>query len=189
MRRTSTAERFSSTGFIFNRQRTKEINRCQFIQKNELTPINGRDVPRGNPPGTVGLLCDPVHPALARFPTEAHTNWQWWHILMNSRSEIIDDLPVELRPIVQVIDIFDKDRNHRLGLIFEARLGRGKLLFCGSDLEAIADRPEARQLRESLEAYMKSPLFEPRVELTKAQWAKLFPATDASAKQVRAEKA
>ena len=135
---------------------------------------------RGNPPGTLGLLCDPAHPALAQFPTESHTNWQWWHILMNSRSVILDDLPAELRPIVQVIDNFDKDRNHRLGLIFEARLDRGKLLFCGSDLVAFADHPEARQLRTSLEVYMASPRFEPKVELTKAQWDKLFPATDGS---------
>ncbi|MGE5124747.1 MAG: glycoside hydrolase, partial [Betaproteobacteria bacterium] len=29
-------------------------------------------------PHTLGILCDPAHPALAAFPTEGHSNWQWW---------------------------------------------------------------------------------------------------------------
>ena len=43
------------------------------------------------PPGTLGILCDPNHPALARFPTEFHTNWQWWHLVKNSRPIVLDD--------------------------------------------------------------------------------------------------
>ena len=35
-------------------------------------------------PGTLGILCDPSHPALENFPTEYHSNWQWWNIVMNS---------------------------------------------------------------------------------------------------------
>ena len=31
------------------------------------------------PPHTLGILCDPAHPALAGFPTESHSNWQWWY--------------------------------------------------------------------------------------------------------------
>lgn len=30
------------------------------------------------PPHTLGILCDPQNPALARFPTDFHSNWQWW---------------------------------------------------------------------------------------------------------------
>src|SRR5690606_18685782 len=29
-------------------------------------------------PGTMGILCDPQHPALDDFPTDAYSNWQWW---------------------------------------------------------------------------------------------------------------
>ena len=36
-------------------------------------------------PGTLGILCEPKHPALAEFPTEFHSNWQWWPIVMASR--------------------------------------------------------------------------------------------------------
>ena len=115
------------------------------------------------PPGTLGILCDPNHPALARFPTEFHSNWQWWWIVKKSRPIILDDTPTEYRPIIQVIDNFA--RNHKLGLLFETRVGAGKLLVCASDLPALQDHPEARQLMHSLLQYMDSPLFAPKQEL------------------------
>lgn len=37
-------------------------------------------------PVTLGLLCDPATPALADFPTEFHSNWQWWHLVKNATS-------------------------------------------------------------------------------------------------------
>jgi hypothetical protein len=33
--------------------------------------------------GTLGILCDPRHPALADFPTEKHADWQWADLLGN----------------------------------------------------------------------------------------------------------
>ena len=27
---------------------------------------------------TLGILCRPDHPGLAEFPTDSHSNWQWW---------------------------------------------------------------------------------------------------------------
>lgn len=30
-----------------------------------------------NQVGTLGILCDPAHPAFDGFPTEAHSDWQW----------------------------------------------------------------------------------------------------------------
>ncbi len=116
---------------------------------------------RGNPPGTLGLLCDPRSPALARFPTESHSNWQWWHILQNSAAFILDEAPVGLYPIVQIIDNFDSDRNHKLGLIFEGNVNGGSLLVCGSDLPSMREDPAACQLFDSLLAYMNSPEFTP----------------------------
>jgi hypothetical protein len=44
-------------------------------------------------PGTLGLLMDPKHPALAHFPSESHTNWQWWHVIKNSRAVVLDAAP------------------------------------------------------------------------------------------------
>ena len=75
-------------------------------------------------PTTLGILCDPKHPALASFPTEYHSNWQWWYLVSRAGAMILDDLPKELRPTVQVID--DWVTNHRLGLVFEAKMGKGQ---------------------------------------------------------------
>jgi hypothetical protein len=116
---------------------------------------------RGQPPGTLGLLCNPRHPALAQFPTAMHSDWQWFHLVTNSCALILDDTPASFRPIVQVIDNFDQARNHKLGMIFETKVGSGHLLVCCSDLPGMADRPEARQLLASLLQYAASPQFAP----------------------------
>ena len=101
-----------------------------------------------NRPGTMGILCDPKHPALARFPTEFHSNWQWFPIVTAARPIILDATPAGYRPIVQVID--NLDRNHKLGLVFETKVGPGKLLICACDLSKLPDDPAARQLLSSL---------------------------------------
>ncbi|MBN2593826.1 MAG: discoidin domain-containing protein [Sedimentisphaerales bacterium] len=115
----------------------------------------------GQPPHTLGILCDPKHPALAQFPTESHSNWQWWDIVTKSKFMILNELPAELRPIVQVID--DWNTNRRLGIIFEARIGKGKLLVSSIDLENnLNERPVARQMLHSLLKYMDSKAFAPK---------------------------
>jgi len=124
-------------------------------------------------PGTLGILCDPKAPALAEFPTEFHSNWQWWHLVKNSRPIILDDAPAGYRPIVQVIDNFE--RNHKLGLIFETRGGRGTMLVCAIDLLGHQDKPEARQLLHSLLRYLGSAAFAPEAELDAELLKKLFP--------------
>ena len=123
-------------------------------------------------PGTLGILCDPAAPALARFPTEFHSNWQWWHLVKNSRPVILDETPVEYRPIVQVIDNFE--RNHKLGLIFETRVGRGRMVVCTIDLLGERDRPEARQLLHSLLRYVGSERCAPQAELATNLLRELF---------------
>ena len=91
-------------------------------------------------PGTLGILCDPKHPALAQFPTDFHSDWQWFHLLMNSRALILDPLPAGFRPVVQVIDNFE--RSHKLGLIFEAKVGGGNCSSARST--SPASRPAQR---------------------------------------------
>jgi hypothetical protein len=116
------------------------------------------------PPHTLGILCDPKHPALAGFPTESHSNWQWWYLVSRSGALILDDLPGELRPTVQVID--DWVTNRKLGLLFEVRVGKGKLMVCSMDLKPAADEdPVRRQMRYSLLSYMGGSKFKPGVEV------------------------
>lgn len=109
--------------------------------------------------GTLGILTDPTHPLFNSFPTEFHTNWQWWAITKNARPLILDKTEKDYRPIVQVID--NIDRNHKLGMIFEFKVGKGSLLVSMVNLPAMANRPEARQLYGSILRYMESGDFRP----------------------------
>jgi hypothetical protein len=116
-------------------------------------------------PHTLGVLVDPAHPAFAAFPTEGHSNWQWWYLVSRAGAMILDGLPQELRPSVQVID--DWFTNRRLGLVFEARVGPGRLLVTSIDLARDLDANlVARQLRHSLLRYAASDRFAPKVELS-----------------------
>jgi hypothetical protein len=115
---------------------------------------------RRQPPHTLGLLCKPKHPAFSKFPTEFHSNWQWWDLVTKSKFMVIDEFDSKLRPIVQVID--DWNTNRKLGLIFEAKVGPGKLLVCSIDLRSNLDkRPVARQMLHSLIEYVESDRFDP----------------------------
>jgi hypothetical protein len=132
-------------------------------------------------PHTLGILCDPKHPLLAGFPTDAHSNWQWWYLVTRAGAMILDELPRALRPTVQVID--DWFTNRRLGLVFEARVGRGRLLVCSVDLENdLAADPVRRQFRRSLLEYLAGPRFRPRTPVTLEQLRHLVaPPTGATA--------
>lgn len=108
----------------------------------------------GQPPHTLGILCDPKHPALEKFPTDFHSDWQWWEVQKDARPFILTPHH-GLKPVVQVID--DWFTNRKLGYVFEARVGKGRLLACGVDLETGLDqRPVVRQLRASLLSYLAS---------------------------------
>lgn len=109
--------------------------------------------------GTMGLLCDATHPVFRHFPTDNHTNWQWWSLLKQSRTMVLDDLP-EVTPLIEIVDNFANNR--RLSILFEVKVGKGRLLFCSMDvLSDWTQRPEARQLYFSLLEYMKSDAFSP----------------------------
>ncbi len=112
--------------------------------------------------GTMGILCDATHPAFAYFPTDNYTDWQWWSLLKQSKTIVLDSLP-QVTPIVEVVDNFANNR--RLSNLFEVRVGNGRLLFCSMDLLSDhGQRPEARQLYHSLIEYMKNDAFNPTVE-------------------------
>ena len=123
-------------------------------------------------PGTLGILADPGHPAFSAFPTDFHSNWQWFHLVMNSRALILDSMPAGYRPLVQVIDNYE--RAHKLGSILELRVGPGKLLICTIDLPGQQDKPEARQLLHSLLRYMNSPQFAPVTAVDEAAVSRIL---------------
>lgn len=129
-----------------------------------MTPPFWSPIMFANQKQTLGLLCDPQHPALKEFPTAFHSDWQWFELLFQASAIRLNGTAESYRPIVQAID--RPDRNHKLALIYETKVGNGKLLVCTLDLNRdLEQRPVARQLRHSLLAYAASAEFNPQVEI------------------------
>jgi len=113
------------------------------------------------PPHTLGILCDPKHPVFREFPTEFHSNWQWWDPVTHSQAMILNKFPAELHPLIQPIDTWFENR--RLALAFETRIGIGKLMVCSIDMkDKIEERPVTKQLLISMLKYMNSDSFNPQ---------------------------
>lgn len=122
------------------------------------------------PVGTLGLLIDKTHPALAEFPSESYSTAQWYDIANRSRTVILDGLDID--PIVRTID--NCERNHNLGTVFEVKTGGGKLLVCSSDLTLSEDSLPCRQLLKSLVDYAVSEDFRPAASADIAELDKIF---------------
>ncbi len=118
----------------------------------------------GQAPHTLGILCNPAHPALSEFPTEYYSDYQWWDAMSHSGAIEVAKVDKDLQPIVRVID--DWFTNRPLALLFEVKVGKGKLLVSGIDFWQDMDkRTEARQLLYSLKKYMCSDRFNPSSEV------------------------
>lgn len=129
---------------------------------------NGRPVS----PGTLGLLCHPQHAVFRHFPTDSCTSWQWFDVLKDARPVILDRLPRSYRPLVQVVD--NVERNHKLGLVCEFRVGKGALivfpyrrrLTAPGSAVAGNGRNTAPEFLNSILRYMGSADFNPAFSIT-----------------------
>lgn len=130
---------------------------------------------RGKAPHTLGILCNPAHPALSEFPTEYYSDYQWWDAMSHSGAIEVAKIDKDLQPIVRVID--DWFTNRPLALLFEAKVSKGKLLVSGIDFwQDMNKRIEARQLLYSLKKYMCSDRFNPSTEVDAKDLSILFSA-------------
>lgn len=109
--------------------------------------------------GGMGQLIDVSHPVFEGFPTEFHTNWQWWPmavqravILPHNDAAIITEMDsyAYLRPMAQ---------------LFECRCKKGRLLFSSMGLQNLQQYPEARALLFCIYRYMDSERFCPKEEI------------------------
>ena len=116
------------------------------------------------PPHTLGILCDPKLPVFRDFPTEFHSNWQWWDPVSHAQAMILDGFPANLKPLIQPIDTWFENR--RLALAFEAKAEGGRIIVCSIDLQKISeDRLVSKQLLISLLNYMNSESFNPDIKV------------------------
>jgi len=127
----------------------------------------------GQAPHTLGMLCEAQHPVFSAFPTDSHADWQWWELIQNAGAMVLDAMPSDLKVLVQPIDTWF--RSHKLGLLFECKVGKGHLMVCSMDLTGSMDqRIVARQLLHLILVYMKSPGFLPSGTLSMAELSTLF---------------
>lgn len=111
--------------------------------------------------GGMGLLIDAAHPVFASFPTDAHTDFQWWP-MASRRAVILPEALRGLRPIVTLMDSYTYLRP--MAQLFECRCGGGRLLFSSLGLHHLTQYPEARALLFSIYRYMGSEAFAPGQE-------------------------
>ena len=114
--------------------------------------------------GTMGTLIDSRHPIFNYFPTESFTDWQWWDVLTHSKAMVLNELPLDYQPILQVIDRYE--RNDKLGTILECQIGDAKILITMIDFNGLEDRPASRQLQYSIQNYLQADDFAPTAKLT-----------------------
>lgn len=109
--------------------------------------------------GGMGQLIDDKHPIFKDFPTEFHTNWQWW-IMATQRAVI---LPKQYECIITEMDSYAYLRP--MAQLLECKCGNGKLLFSSMGLQDLQKYPEARALLASIYRYLTSEEFAPKQEI------------------------
>ena len=116
------------------------------------------------PPHVTGMLIRDKSSAFAGFPTAYHSDLQWWDIADRSQVMIIEDFPAGFKPLVQPIDTWFLNR--RLALVYEAKVGNGKIIVTSADLRKDTDRPASKALFHSLQNYMASDKFNPQEQVS-----------------------
>ena len=120
-------------------------------------------------PSTIGIHLNPAHPLFARFPTADHCDAQW-EKLLDGGAAGIDLTGKALRPLVWLIDDFHTAYQRKLGAVFEAKVGKGRLLVATLNLVPENRQwPEVRQFLASLYAYAGSTSFVPSQTATVAE--------------------
>ncbi len=117
--------------------------------------------------GGMGQLIDEKHPIFKNFPTEFHTNWQWWP--MASQRAVI--FPHLVKAIVTEMDSYAYMRP--MAQLAEFRCGGGKLLFSSMGLQNLQQYPESRALLHAIYQYMDSEAFAPEEEISVEEMSEL----------------
>ena len=113
------------------------------------------------PPHTTGILVNPKHPLFREFPTDYHSNLQWWELLNRAEVMQFTDFPADFQPAIQSIDTWFVSR--KIGMLFEANVLNGKLLMTTMDLTTdTGKRIVARQMHKAVLDYMNSDAFRPQ---------------------------
>lgn len=125
------------------------------------------------PPHTTGIFLNEYHPLFREFPTEYHSNLQWWELLNKAQVMQFTGFPADFQPTIQSIDTWFINR--KIGMLFEANVLNGKVLMTSMD---ITSKPEkrvvARQMHKAILDYMNSDAFRPTANIAPELIQELF---------------
>lgn len=125
------------------------------------------------PPHTTGIFVHEKHPLFKNFPTEYHSNLQWWELLNRSQVMLLNNFDKQFEPLVQNIDTWFLSR--KIGSLIEVNVLNGKLIISTMDISSNLDeRIVARQMRKAILDYMNSSNFNPEHKVSLEQIVELF---------------
>ena len=117
--------------------------------------------------GGMGQLIDTEHPILKEFPTDFHTDWQWW--IMATKRAVV--LPRPMKTIITEMDSYAFLRP--MAQLIEFRCLKGKVLLSTMELHKSQQYPEARALQTAIYEYLSGEDFEPSEEIAEEELSML----------------
>lgn len=117
--------------------------------------------------GGMGQLIDTEHPIFKEFPTDFHTDWQWW--IMATKRAVI--LPHPMKTIITEMDSYAFLRP--MAQMIEFRCLKGKVLLSTMELHKSQQYPEARALQTAIYEYLSGEGFEPSEEIAEEELSML----------------
>lgn len=117
--------------------------------------------------GGMGQLIDTEHPIFKEFPTDFHTDWQWW--IMATKRAVI--LPHPMKTIITEMDSYAFLRP--MAQLIEFRCLKGKVLLSTMELHKSQQYPEARALKTAIYEYLSGEDFEPSEEIAEEELSML----------------
>lgn len=127
----------------------------------------------------MGILCEADHPVFAHFPTKSYSTWQWEVLLKGARGFRLEPFTESAPPHVLVRAIDEWNRNANMSLLFEGKVGDGKLMLSTIPFlkHPSGDKPvspASKWLLYSIVSYMESAQFAPENKLDLAALEKNF---------------
>lgn len=117
--------------------------------------------------GGMGQLIDTEHPIFKEFPTDFHTDWQWW--IMATKRAVV--LPHPMKTIITEMDSYAFLRP--MAQLIEFRCLKGKVLLSTMELHKSQQYPEARALKTAIYEYLSGEDFEPSEEIAEEELSML----------------
>ncbi|MBE6644785.1 MAG: hypothetical protein E7612_05325 [Ruminococcaceae bacterium] len=110
------------------------------------------------------------HPLTDKLSHNGFLDERFEEALNGSKAVILDSPELPFEPIIEIATSYKNA--HREALLFEYKVGRGKLIVCSLNLSD--EDPLALFLKAEIESYAESDEFEPKISLTKEELLRIL---------------